>query len=281
MSPHAAPPLSPLSPPVPLGARLLAVHPQPAVRAHLAQVLGAAGHRVQTAASADEALRLLAGQSTTEPVMAVVGDLLQPEVTRPLSAVAALRSRFGSVEVLLLADEPSVELATEALRLGVRDYLFAPVTAEELTRAVAQVLGLAPTQRPTGAASPTVLVVEDEAPLRHLLTEVLTAEGYTVLPAADGESALSLMQAAAQPVDLALLDLMMPTIGGLELFGQLRAINPELRALLCTAFSDRSQVDAFLASGGLGVVKKPFQLTLLLTQVRQALGPRAVARLAS
>ena len=90
---------------------------------------------------------------------------------------------------------------------------------------------------PSGPHGPTwhgasVLVVDDELPIRQLLRRTLEAEGFHVEEAPDGESALRLIQAHAEPFDLVLTDLSMPQIDGRQVSETLRRYRPSV-ALLC------------------------------------------------
>ncbi|HVP30985.1 MAG TPA: MASE1 domain-containing protein [Myxococcota bacterium] len=123
-----------------------------------------------------------------------------------------------------------------------------------------------------GARAPrrTVLVAEDEPPLRKLLERVLVASGYRVLAAADGEEALALCRAHDGSVDLLVTDLVMPRLGGRALAREARALHPGLAVLYVSGY------DAEGSRGALGVddaelLAKPFTPERLLARVKQAL----------
>jgi DNA-binding response OmpR family regulator len=116
--------------------------------------------------------------------------------------------------------------------------------------------------------SPRILLVEDEAELSGFLTEFLTHLGYTVEPAYDGPSALEQMRRA--PPALAVIDLMLPGMGGFELIRTLRA-DPrlaQLPVLVCTARREAR----FPADTVQAVLYKPFDPHVLGEQVRALLG---------
>ncbi len=75
--------------------------------------------------------------------------------------------------------------------------------------------------RPLPSPPATVLVVDDEAPLRHYMARVMTDDGYRVLVAADGKEALALVENADSRVDLVITDVIMPLMTGPELAAQL------------------------------------------------------------
>lgn len=125
---------------------------------------------------------------------------------------------------------------------------------------------------------PSVLVVEDEASIRRGLSDVLTYHGYGVAAYADAESALA---AASDPVDIAVLDVMLPGMDGLELCGRLRERAPSLPILLLTAKGSEDDVVAGFRAGADDYMTKPFSVRELLMRIealaRRALGPAAAS----
>ncbi len=113
-----------------------------------------------------------------------------------------------------------------------------------------------------------ILIVEDEVEMSGFLAEYLTQLGYGVQPAYDGESALAQMR--AEPPALAMIDLMLPGMGGFELIRTMRA-DPHLQrvpVLVCTG-----RKEARLPANTVqAVVYKPFELAHLGEQVQALLG---------
>src|SRR5690606_15965738 len=93
----------------------------------------------------------------------------------------------------------------------------------------------APGEAPRGTE--TVLLAEDEEPLRRVVRRLLVGLGYTVLEAGGGEEALRIAEALGRPIDLLLTDLVMPGMGGRELAAALRARLPRLRVLYITGYA--------------------------------------------
>ncbi|MGE3360636.1 MAG: response regulator [Acidimicrobiia bacterium] len=114
----------------------------------------------------------------------------------------------------------------------------------------------------------TILVVEDETPLRRALTVNLSARGYDVIDAPDGETALQ--RAASENPDLVLLDLGLPGIDGLEVIAGLRGWTSVPIIVLTVRDDQRSKVIA-LDAGADDYVTKPFGMDELLARVRVAL----------
>ncbi len=114
-----------------------------------------------------------------------------------------------------------------------------------------------------------VLVVEDETPMRTVLADILSREGYRVLTAADGETGLRV--AVDEKPDLVLLDVMMPKLDGLTLCAELRRLAIPSAVLMLTA---RGQVEdrvAGLDTGADDYLVKPFSTDELLARVRALL----------
>jgi two-component system phosphate regulon response regulator PhoB len=124
---------------------------------------------------------------------------------------------------------------------------------------------------PGGAAKPTILVVEDEAPLLTLLRYNLEKQGFRVDEAADGEEAL-LRVAEARP-DLVLLDWMLPSVSGIEVCRQLRR-KPGTRGLpiiMVTARTEDQDAVRALDTGADDYITKPFAMDSLLARIRALL----------
>ena len=115
-----------------------------------------------------------------------------------------------------------------------------------------------------------VLVVEDEPSMRHLFRRTLEAEGFQVEEAPDGESALRLVQARAQPFDLVLTDLSMPHIDGRQLSETLRRYRPSV-AVLCMSADPDAVPHIELADTPVRVLLKPFTADDLYHAVRDAI----------
>jgi two-component system cell cycle sensor histidine kinase/response regulator CckA len=106
----------------------------------------------------------------------------------------------------------------------------------------------------------TLLVVEDDSQVREMIVETLTKSGYTVLIARNGVEALSLYQSSPHPVDLVILDLVMPQMGGKECYYRLKSLNPKLKILVMTGFTADGSAEEFRREGASGVITKPFEL---------------------
>jgi DNA-binding response OmpR family regulator len=117
-----------------------------------------------------------------------------------------------------------------------------------------------------------LLVIDDDADLINILKVRLEAEGYEVLPALDAESALLMLHRV--PVDLILLDIMMPRISGFDFLRSLSkdAALRDTRVLLLTAAGTTEQIREGLALGARDYLLKPFTFAELLQKIRTNLG---------
>jgi DNA-binding NtrC family response regulator len=118
------------------------------------------------------------------------------------------------------------------------------------------------------APPPTVLIVDDEAPLRRVLERALKREGYNVLAVGSAESAYELL-ASTQP-DAVLLDMRLPTMSGLALFLAITSRWPRLagRIAIMTGDADAEEVRAWLERNPCTVLGKPFNLKEVSDWVR-------------
>jgi signal transduction histidine kinase/ActR/RegA family two-component response regulator len=116
----------------------------------------------------------------------------------------------------------------------------------------------------------TILVVEDEVPLRRLVLKILRGAGYHVIEAVNGEEALAL--AARHPtIDLVLSDVVMPVISGPEMVAHLRATRPDLIVLFMSGY-DRALIDQTTLERGASFLPKPFTPKTLLARIADLIG---------
>jgi adenylate cyclase len=121
--------------------------------------------------------------------------------------------------------------------------------------------------------APRILVVDDDWLNRDLLRAYLTSSGSEVVTAADGQVALDLALGRGGPLDLALVDIQMPRLNGLELCQQLKAA-PQTRfvpVIIVTALDSEDEKLKAIEAGADDFVTKPYNSTVLLTRVRSLL----------
>jgi CheY-like chemotaxis protein len=137
--------------------------------------------------------------------------------------------------------------------------------------------GVAPVPAPGAAAevpsargSETVLVVDDDAGVRSVLADALASHGYRVLEAVDGLAGILALR-REPAIALVVLDMILPGMGGREVFRRLRAERPDVRVLLSTGFSEDGDAQEVLAEGGDGILRKPYRPQDLARRVREVL----------
>jgi DNA-binding response OmpR family regulator len=124
--------------------------------------------------------------------------------------------------------------------------------------------------------SATILLVEDEVPIRQLCHEGLAEAGFTLLTAPDGPAALRLSEAARlQPLDLLLTDVFLPgELNGVHVAQQLVDHQPDLKVLYMSGFSAADLIGQGLLAPDWPFLSKPFTVSDLLAKINQVLsGP--------
>jgi two-component system CheB/CheR fusion protein len=115
-----------------------------------------------------------------------------------------------------------------------------------------------------------VLLVEDEPVVRALYRQLLANSGYTVLEAANGQLALAVAAAHGDPIALLVTDVMMPELGGVDLYERLRRLRPTLAVLFMSGYTPDDRVWVAVAAGA-GFLQKPFSAAALTAAVRAAI----------
>lgn len=123
----------------------------------------------------------------------------------------------------------------------------------------------------------TVLVVDDDDLVARGLSRTLRAYGFEVMVASDGRSAIQAYEQHRGKIDLVLLDLLMPGIGGQETFSILKRIDPDVCVLISSGNIEEDASQRLLAAGALGFLKKPYQPEELIRAISTALRSREAA----
>ncbi len=117
-----------------------------------------------------------------------------------------------------------------------------------------------PAARPGWKGSGLVLMVDDEPSVRAIGQRLLERLGFDVIVAEDGEQALKVFDASTRPIDLVVLDMTMPNLGGEETFRELRKRSPSVRVVLTSGYNEQEATSRFAGKGLAAFVQKPFQL---------------------
>jgi PAS domain S-box-containing protein len=126
-------------------------------------------------------------------------------------------------------------------------------------------------EQQTGPGRETILLVEDEENLRQLTRQSLASQGYNVIDAGDGASAIRLSQAHPGPIHLLLTDVIMPGMNGRELANQVSPSRPEMKVLYMSGYTENHIGHNGTLDQGISLLQKPFTLPALKAKVREAL----------
>ena len=117
----------------------------------------------------------------------------------------------------------------------------------------------------------TILAVDDDPTVLELLQRTLTDAGYRVLTAPGGRAAIETFEQSRVPIDLLLIDVIMPDLTGPVVAERLRARRPELPVLFISGFHDADLVQRFAALKGFTLLPKPFRREALLRAIEERL----------
>ena len=117
----------------------------------------------------------------------------------------------------------------------------------------------------------TVLLVDDEEMIVEVAGEMLKAIGYKVVSAARGSQALKIYKEKGTEIDVVLLDMIMPTMSGGELFDRLKAIDGNVRVILSSGYSLDGEASEIISRGCNGFIQKPFNIKELSGKLHQVI----------
>ena len=117
----------------------------------------------------------------------------------------------------------------------------------------------------------TILIVDDEPFIIDVTRDILKTLGYEVLTAKSGQEAVRLYWQQSTRIDLVILDMIMPDMGGEDTFDLLKAIQPTVRVILFSGYSVSGQVQKLMERGCRGFLPKPFSMADLSEKVRTVL----------
>jgi two-component system OmpR family response regulator len=118
----------------------------------------------------------------------------------------------------------------------------------------------------------TILVVDDDPMVRSLCQQMLNRGGYVVVPLSSGVEAVSVLKSTPSTFDLALLDVMMPGMNGIELANHIKKTHPGTRIVLMSGYGPR-EIEQVIGPNSYPIIWKPFKTESLLRMIENALGP--------
>ncbi len=134
---------------------------------------------------------------------------------------------------------------------------------------------LSSTARPQGIEG-TILIVDDQEMVRTMVADLLGDLNYNVITAVDGHEAVNTLKRMKEntgpdnaPVDLVILDMILPKMDGRETFKKLKEIDPGLKVLLSTGYDVNNKVNEVLSEGAVGFIQKPYHIDKLVGIVKE------------
>ena len=121
----------------------------------------------------------------------------------------------------------------------------------------------------------TVLIVDDEHRVLDVGKKMLESMGYKVLSAKDGKQAVEAYRKHCKEIDLVILDMVMPGMGGGESYDRMKAIDPGLKVLLASGYSINGEASEILKRGCDGFIQKPFNINELSGKIREVLDKKS------
>jgi CheY-like chemotaxis protein/two-component sensor histidine kinase len=118
----------------------------------------------------------------------------------------------------------------------------------------------------------TILVVEDEEMVMDVSRRVLERLGYRVLEAKRGKEAIEIARTFDGDIDLAILDIKLPDMGGQRVYPLLMEARPNLKVLVCSGYSIEGPAQAIMDAGAQGFIQKPFSIATVSEKLKEVLG---------
>lgn len=117
----------------------------------------------------------------------------------------------------------------------------------------------------------TILIVDDHETIWDFLIEALQRLGYSVLLAENGLDAVEIYQENPNEIDLVLLDMVMPKLGGHQTFYKIKELDPNAKVLLSSGYVSEEEVNDLLEQGAKGFLPKPHRIATMAKEVRRIL----------
>jgi len=172
---------------------------------------------------------------------------------------------LSTVHGIVTQSGGSIDIYSEAGH-GTTFKIYLPLAESQSSTVSAQAEAAEP---PRGGE--TILIVEDEIGVRHVVAHSLELLGYNVIEASDGTEAIAIAERSEQSVDLLITDVVMPAMNGTELAQRVASLRPGLRVLLMSGYADRALIHRGLREQNGSFLQKPFTPEALATKVREVL----------
>lgn len=153
---------------------------------------------------------------------------------------------------------------TSEVGQGTTFYIYLPASDAAVQKEPAFLSALA-------KGSETILLVDDENMILEVNRPMLENLGYTVFTASGGHEAIDMFNDHHGKIDMVILDMIMPDLGGGAVFDHLKVVKPDVKVLLSTGYSMSGQAEEILSRGCTGFIQKPFNIQQLSIKIREVL----------
>ena len=250
--------------------RVLVIEDDETARKQMAKAIRKEGYEVLTAEDGRAGVDLF----EKERPEIVITDLKMP-VLGGLEVMQTVKRLSPKVQVVLITAFGGVDTAILALREGVLDCLTKPLDLDQLSlvlgRASEKVKELQDVD-----SYPTMLLADDDEKTRKRLAKVLEHEFWKVIQAGNGREAVDAFERTK--VDVAILDIKMPEMDGLEALHAMRGISDDFEAIILTGYGDETSAIQALRDGAMNFLKKPVDIDQLILAAQKALDKLHSAR---
>ena len=155
--------------------------------------------------------------------------------------------------------------------VGTNIELYFPLSKESPTISVSKPLLPEPTELPENTAKENILITEDEEKILSILSTAIRSKGYNVYNASNAEEALEIFREAKVHIDLLVTDIMMPGLNGKELANHAVNINPNLKVIYISGYSDNALFKEGIIAPDIVLLRKPFLPEKLINEIRKIL----------
>lgn len=247
--------------------KVLVLDDEPSIIALLQRYLRTKGYFVQSASDGRVGVQMAARE---QPDIVLL-DIMLPGKDG-LEVLSEIKTRNPDTVVIMISGVESEVVAKRALEMGAYSYITKPLDLDTVGRRLEEVAEAKSLASAAGkGGTETLLVVDDDEPVRSYMAQLLKQSGYTVLSAAGAKEALRLYLENKERINLVSVDLLMPEMSGHNLMQTLLRMNPGLKILVISGAAFEGKLDTALGAGAQAVLEKPFAPEQLLGVVREIL----------
>ena len=234
--------------------RVLVVDDDISFAESLTDILNEKGYIAVAVNSGSEALEKIKERSFDVVLM----DVKMP-VMDGMQTFKEIKKLDRSATVIMMTAYSMDDLVHDALKEGAYGVMRKPLDIEQVIRRI----------EISKAGGSLTMIVDDDPNIRTSLKDILEEKGYVVTMAKDGKEAIDI--AKERPEDIAIIDMQLPFLNGLETFSELKKINPEIHAIIITAYKEEMKdlVEQALAKGAYACIYKPFDPQKIVEIVKE------------